>query len=85
MHDEEYLQWLSVHHPNAIPSDPSPGLPEALEVPSDLFDFGTIILCDPLSFTDNSTLENCLLHLDHMLACGTETAFLEDRDRDTDH
>ena len=58
--DKEYLQWLNIHHPNAIPQDP-----EAPEAPPDLFDFDS---ADDLQLlANNSSLEDCLMHLDRML------------------
>ena len=62
LYDKKYLQWLSIHHPNAIPIEP--GTPDAL------FDFGT--LDDLLAFAGDSTLEDCLMHLDRMFGMEDE-------------
>ena len=72
-YDEEYLQWLNIHHPNAIPQDP-----EAQEAPPDLLDFGS---ADDLQLlANNSSLENCLMHLDRMLGIEGEDGDGEETD-----
>lgn len=37
LYDEEYLQWLSIHHPDAITQDS-----DAPEAPPDLSEFGSV-------------------------------------------
>ena len=83
LYDEEYLQWLNIHHPDTIHTNP-----EAPEAPPDFSNVSTT--GDLLSFAGDCTLEDCLMQLDHMLGMEDEdggeeeTAFQEDRNEDTD-